>query len=131
MEIIEKIRLSFPEVKEYLDPNSSKPTERINAEYVQKFSYMSKEKAVEVRKKLIELGIPDNVAVMMINSVPKIEEEIAVFPGCESLPAETVKKIIEIFRNSVELYQEDIRVRQIVIETPPSLEEEAKETAEG
>ena len=104
MEILKKEALSIPEVKELL--GITEEDESSIGEYLVEYSYMDAKTATELKKKLAELGLPENTAIMIINSPPKLVEELSVFPGCEELDAEVKEKIIDTVRSHVKMFQE-------------------------
>ncbi|MHA1506879.1 MAG: RNA polymerase Rpb4 family protein [Candidatus Asgardarchaeia archaeon] len=95
--------LTLPEVKEILERLSKEReldyTQRITLDYVLKFSKISKEKTVELLKKIMELGIEEELAYQIVNIMPKTLEELSTIVGGRAYSDENMKEVINLINS--------------------------------
>jgi|Deesub1362B_J571_1020462.scaffolds.fasta_scaffold00004_61 DNA-directed RNA polymerase subunit F len=98
--ILGKEAISNPEMKNALSIEEDMGSlQRRTFEYVNKFSKVDGEKALILKKKLLEIGdITEEEAVMIVNLMPRASEEIRdIFHHRKTiLPREFVDKILEV-----------------------------------
>ena len=101
--IIEKEAISLPELKNRIDKFKDMGDEQLNTiqrkmiEYVDKFSKIPSEKAVDIKKRLVEeLELDDEKAVQIINIMPKTPEEIREIFYEKVIIGDLPQKILEI-----------------------------------
>ena len=101
--IIEKETISLPELKDKINDLKELKEEELNTiqrkmiEYVDKFSKISPEKAVEIKKRLVEeLELDEEKAVQIINIMPKTPEEIREIFYEKVIIGDLPQKILEI-----------------------------------
>lgn len=78
--------------------------EQITLEYAKKFSKLPPEKAEAVFKELVEMGIPIQVAVQIVNIVPTTRDELRVLlaPLPRVFESEDLDKILALLKESSE-----------------------------
>ncbi|MCD6381328.1 MAG: hypothetical protein J7L50_03275, partial [Candidatus Odinarchaeota archaeon] len=95
--------LTLPEVKEILEKLSEEReldyTQRITLDYVSKFSRISKEKTMELLKKLMELGVDEESAYQIVNIMPKTLEELSTIVGGRAYSDEKMKEVVELINS--------------------------------
>ncbi len=103
MEIVKKEPIPLAVVADKLEKASKDITleyeQKNTLEYAKKFA-IGKKKTKEMLKKLTELGIPDEVAVAIVNVAPKEPETvklIGVWKGVE-IGEDQAKEIVELFK---------------------------------
>ncbi len=101
--ILSKEALSLPEMKKALEDLMSLSDEELNTiqkkalDYVSKFSKIDYEKAIKIKKRLIEeLGIDEEKAVQIINIMPKTIDEVKEIFHERIIIGELSKKILDI-----------------------------------
>lgn len=103
--ILGKEAISNPEMRDaLLSEEELGSLQRRTFEYVNKFSKIDEDKAVQLKRKLLEIGdINEEEAVMIINVMPRTFEEIRdIFHHRKTiLPREFVDKIIAAINDVV------------------------------
>ncbi|MEM0056899.1 MAG: hypothetical protein QXH96_00225 [Candidatus Geothermarchaeota archaeon] len=101
--IVEKEPLSLPEMKVICDELKKLPDSELNIlqkrmiEYVDKFSKISPEKAVELKKALIEkLNIEAERAVQIINILPRTPDEVREIFYDRAILGDLPQKILKL-----------------------------------
>ena len=106
MRVVDEVEVAIPTVKKILEELDSKgveldPLQRRVLDYVSKFSKLPPEDAEKVVEKLVEAGVERDVAIQMVNCLPKSVEEVRVFIGRHRIISEeTLKKILDIIRGA-------------------------------
>jgi len=104
--VVDEVEVAIPTVKKILEELDSKgveldPLQRRVLDYVSKFSKLPPEDAEKVVEKLVEAGVERDVAIQMVNCLPKSVEEVRVFIGRHRIISEeTLKKILDIIRGA-------------------------------
>lgn len=72
--------------------------ETYTLEYAKKFLKISPENARKGVKELVELGVPEEIAVQLINIMPKSKEEVMVIlaPSFRVAEKDLARKILEV-----------------------------------
>lgn len=101
--VIEKEPLSLPEMKAICDELKKLPESELNIlqkkmiEYVDKFSKISPEKAIELKKALIEeLNIEAERAVQIVNILPRTPDEIREIFYDRAILGDLPQKILKL-----------------------------------
>lgn len=106
MRVVDEVEVTIPTVKKILEELDSKgveldPLQRRVLDYVSKFSKLPPEDAEKAVEKLVEAGVERDVAIQMVNCLPKSVEEVRVFIGRHRIISEeTLKKILDIIRGA-------------------------------
>jgi len=104
--VVEEVEVAIPTVKKILEELDSKgveldPLQRRVLDYVSKFSKLPPEDSEKAVEKLVEAGVERDVAIQMVNCLPKSVEEVRVFIGRHRIISEeTLKKILDIIRGA-------------------------------
>jgi len=104
--VVDEVEVTIPTVKKILEELDSKgveldPLQRRVLDYVSKFSKLPPEDAEKAVEKLVEAGVERDVAIQMVNCLPKSVEEVRVFIGRHRIISEeTLKKILDIIRGA-------------------------------
>jgi len=103
--ILKKEAISIPELNKMLeslkdlDEEYLNPVQRRMLEYTSKFSKIEYNKAIKIKKRLIdELDIDDEQAVQIINIVPKTVDEVKEIFQQRVIIGDLAKKIINILK---------------------------------
>lgn len=97
----EKI-ISIPELKKILEDIQAKrelsSIERVTLEYATRHSKIDYEKGENLKKELLDYGLPEEVVVQIVNIMPKSIEEIRsiLAPLSKVFTTDEIKKIKEI-----------------------------------
>lgn len=101
--IIGKEAVSIPELKKRIESMKSLEEEELNTiqkkmiEYVDKFSKVTPEKAIKLKKRLVEeLELNEEKAVQIINIMPKTPEEVKEIFYEKVILGDLAQKILEI-----------------------------------
>ena len=104
MRVVDEVKVTVPTVKKILEELDSKgveldPLQRRVLDYATKFSKVPPEDAEKTVERLVEVGVERDVAIQMVNCLPKSLEEVRVFIGRHRIISEeTLKKILDIIK---------------------------------
>lgn len=105
-QILKKEYITNSEAYEILSSDTfdqNSPVVRKSIEFLAYSRKCDSAKSREVVKKLIELSLPEELAVMLVNILPREPTELRALlpPSFLSLPSETLEKAIEILKDCI------------------------------
>lgn len=105
MKILNEKLLPLPIVVKILEEESKKREldniENVTLEYAKSYSKLSPEAAEKAVQKLVELGLPLEIAVQVVNILPETESELRIIlaPLSRTFTTEEVRTILSVIRN--------------------------------
>lgn len=100
--VVKQKNLTLAEVVEILEEIRKKreltSIETYTLDYAKKFSKTNAENARKAVEELVKLGLPDNIAVQLVNIMPEDEDEIRALlaPYMKALTSDQIKGILEV-----------------------------------
>ena len=101
MKVVKEKMLTLPQVAEILAKESEKrelnSIELLTLEYAKKFSKLDPESASKLLDDLIEMGLPNEVAVQLVNVLPEAEDEVRTIlaPVSRMVTGEQIRRILD------------------------------------
>jgi len=101
VKVVSEKLLTLPQVARILMEESSKrelvSVELVTLEHARKFSKLSAEDSEKLLQELVELGLPEEAAVQVVNVMPRSQDELRVLlaPLSRTFTADELRAILD------------------------------------
>ncbi len=128
-EVISKRKVSVVETLDYLNERKKigalSYEQQTSYDYCKKFSYLPKEQVKELIAKLMEKGLPEDIAVNIADVFPGHESTLSVIISKHTVDIKEIQAILDEYREISKEYRQTLDIE--IIEEKEAKDNEAKE----